>query len=36
MLISRSNVLATLVKDHKLKIVSAMHDVGSGAITWLT
>ncbi len=36
MLVGRSNVLAALVKDHKLKIVSAMHDVGTGTVTWLT
>jgi carbonic anhydrase len=34
MLLSRSSVLAGLVKDQKLKIVSAMHDVGTGAVTW--
>jgi carbonic anhydrase len=34
-LTARSDVLAALVKDHKLKIVSAMHDVSSGAVRWL-
>jgi carbonic anhydrase len=34
-LTARSEVLAALVKDHKLKIVSAMHDVGSGTVHWL-
>jgi carbonic anhydrase len=35
LLTARSDVLAALVKEHQLKIVSAMHDVGSGAIRWL-
>jgi carbonic anhydrase len=35
-LIARSEVMAALVKDHKLKIVSAMHDVSTGAVRWLT
>src|SRR5271168_3290401 len=35
MLTSRSEVLATLVKEGKLKIVPAMHDVSTGAVTWL-
>jgi carbonic anhydrase len=35
-LTERSEVLAALVKDHRLKIVSAMHDVGTGAVRWLT
>jgi carbonic anhydrase len=33
-LTARSDVLAALVTDHKLKIVSAMHDVSTGAVTW--
>jgi carbonic anhydrase len=36
MLTSRSEVMAALVKDHKLKIVAAMHDVGTGAVSWLS
>jgi carbonic anhydrase len=35
-LTARSEVLTALVKDHKLKIVSAMHDVGTGAVRWLS
>jgi carbonic anhydrase len=35
MLTSRSPVIASLVKGHKLKIVSAMHDVSTGAVSWL-
>jgi carbonic anhydrase len=35
-LIARSEVMAALVKDHKLKIVSAMHDVSTGAVRWLS
>lgn len=34
-LTARSDVLATLVMEHRLKVVSAMHDVGTGAIRWL-
>jgi len=34
MLTSRSEVLASLVKERKLKIVSAMHDVNTGAVSW--
>ena len=34
-LISRSTVLASLVDGHKLTIVSAMHDVSTGVVTWL-
>jgi carbonic anhydrase len=34
MLTSRSEVLAVLEKQNKLKIVSAMHDVSTGAVTW--
>jgi carbonic anhydrase len=35
MLTSHSTVMATLVAERKLKIVSAMHDVSTGAVTWL-
>ncbi len=35
-LIERSEVLRTLVAAHQLAIVGAMHDVGSGIVTWLT
>lgn len=35
MLISRSSVMAALVKEGKLKIVPAMHDIATGAVTWL-
>jgi carbonic anhydrase len=35
MLTARSELLGSLVADHKLKIVSAMHDVSTGAVTWL-
>ena len=34
-LISRSKVLADLVEDQKLAIAAAMHDVSTGAVTWL-
>jgi carbonic anhydrase len=34
MLTGRSEVLAGLVSEHKLMIVSAMHDVSSGAVRW--
>jgi carbonic anhydrase len=34
-LTSRSKVLASLVDDHKLTIVAAMHDVSTGVVTWL-
>lgn len=34
-LTSRSEVLATLAGEHRLKIVSAMHDVSTGAVRWL-
>lgn len=34
-LTSRSKVLASLVEDHKLTIVAAMHDVSTGMVTWL-
>ena len=36
MLTSRSDVMASLVKESKLKIVSAMHDVLTGAVSWLS
>jgi carbonic anhydrase len=35
LLTARSEVLAALVKEHQLKIVSAMHDVSTGEIRWL-
>lgn len=35
MLVSRSEVLRELVGTGKLKIVSAMHDVGTGKVTWM-
>ena len=34
-LVSRSDILAGLVKDHKLLIVGAVHDVSTGAVSWL-
>jgi carbonic anhydrase len=34
MLTARSEVLGNLEKENKLKIVSAMHDVSTGAVTW--
>lgn len=34
MLLDRSEVLRELVAEGKLKVVSAMHDVGTGKITW--
>ena len=34
MLMNKSEVLATLVKEGKLKIVSAMHDISTGKISW--
>ena len=33
-LVSRSTVLASLVDNHKLTIVAAMHDVSTGVVTW--
>jgi carbonic anhydrase len=36
MLTSRSDVIATLVSENKLKIVAAMHDVTTGAVRWLS
>jgi carbonic anhydrase len=35
LLTTRSEVLAAQVKEHQIKIVSAMHDVSTGAIRWL-
>ena len=35
LLTARSELLAAQVKEHQIKIVSAMHDVGTGAIRWL-
>ena len=34
MIIDKSKVIATLVKEGKVKIVSAMHDVGTGKVSW--
>jgi carbonic anhydrase len=36
MLTSRSAVMASLIQEQKLKIVAAMHDVGSGEVHWLS
>jgi carbonic anhydrase len=36
MLTARSTVIESLVKDRKLAVAAAMHDVGTGAIRWLT
>jgi carbonic anhydrase len=36
MLTSRSTVIASLVKEDKLKIASGMHDVRTGEIGWLS
>jgi carbonic anhydrase len=35
MLTDRSDVIAQLVKERKVMIVSAMHDVSTGAVRWL-
>jgi carbonic anhydrase len=35
MLITRSDLIASLVKEHKLKIASAMHNIGTGVVSWL-
>ena len=35
LLTTRSEQLAAQVKEHQIKIVSAMHDVSTGAIRWL-
>ena len=34
MIMDRSEVIAKLVKDGKVKIVSAMHDLSNGKVTW--
>jgi carbonic anhydrase len=34
MIMDKSEVIATLVKEGKVKIVSAMHDVGNGKVSW--
>lgn len=34
MIMDKSEVIATLVKEGKVKIVSAMHDVGTGKVSW--
>ncbi|MES2360977.1 MAG: carbonic anhydrase [Pseudomonadota bacterium] len=34
MIMDKSDVIATLVKEGKVKIVSAMHDVGTGKVSW--
>ncbi len=34
MLTARSDVLATLVHEGRMKVVPAMHDVRTGAVTW--
>ena len=33
-LTARSDVIASLVKEHKLRIISAMHDVRTGTVSW--
>ncbi|MCY1361142.1 hypothetical protein D9M69_477990 [compost metagenome] len=33
-ILTRSDVIAQQVKDGKVKIVSAMHDVSTGQISW--
>jgi carbonic anhydrase len=35
-LLARSEVLRELVAEGKLKVVAAMHDIGTGQIAWLT
>ena len=35
MVLKKSQVIAELVKDGKVKIVAAMHDISTGKITWL-
>ncbi len=35
-LTARSEVLRTLVATHQLVIAGAMHDIGTGVVTWLT
>ncbi len=34
MIMKKSPVIAELVKEGNVKIVSAMHDVSTGKITW--
>jgi len=34
MIMDKSEVIAKMVKDGKVKIVSAMHDVSTGTVTW--
>lgn len=34
MIMDKSEVIATLVKEGKLKIVSAMHDISTGKVSW--
>ncbi len=34
-LVARSEILAGLTREHKLLIVGAMHDVGTGVVSWL-
>jgi hypothetical protein len=34
-LTARSKILAALVSERKLLIVGAMHDVSTGAVSWL-
>ena len=34
MIMDKSEVIATLVKEGKLKIVSAMHDLSTGKVSW--
>lgn len=34
MITEKSEVIAALVKEGKLKIVSAMHDIGTGKVSW--
>ena len=34
LLTEKSDVLLTLVKERKLKVVSAMHDVATGRVSW--
>lgn len=36
MVLKKSPVIAELVKDGKVKIVAAMHDISTGKITWLS
>jgi carbonic anhydrase len=36
MLVARSEVLRALMGEGKLKIVAAMHDIGTGKITWFS